>query len=115
MKRTALKRKTPLKARVSLLTRSGLKKVSGKQRRLNASYNQQRAVFLGLRDRCEVEDCRNESMQVHHMKGRDGALMLDESHWLAVCSECHRMLHDNPTWAYERGYMASRHTKRDSE
>jgi hypothetical protein len=115
MKRSPLRRKTPLRATTRILTRTGLKRVSKKRRAVNADYSERRDIFLGLHDCCQVENCTNESAHIHHLKGRDGANLLDETTWLACCPICHRRIHDNPAWAYEKGYLISRHTKRENE
>lgn len=121
MKRTPLKRKTPLqrtgtlKQGAPLKRTKGVRKVSAKTAQRNKQYALQRDVWLGVHDRCEVEGCTNESMHVHHRRGRTGTNMLDESTWLACCNDCHEFIHRYPEWAYERGYLLSRHTKASNE
>ncbi len=41
---------------------------------------------------------------IHHRKHR-GKFLLDESSWLGVTREAHRFIHDNPRYAYEKGYL----------
>lgn len=37
--------------------------------------------------------------QCHHVRGRNGDLLLDERYWLPVCNSCHR-------WITEHGKLA---------
>lgn len=41
---------------------------------------------------------------IHHMKGRIGELLLDESNWLPVSREGHQKIELNPKWAKEMGF-----------
>lgn len=41
----------------------------------------------------------------HHMKGRRGSLLYDKQFFMAVCSNHHRLIHDNAKWARKRGYI----------
>jgi hypothetical protein len=59
---------------------------------------------------CQVCDT-DASVEVHHKAGRVGGLLLNEDHWLAVCRYCHNRLHRYVAWAYEKGYLESRHPR----
>lgn len=101
MKRTALKRKTPLKRG------KGLAKVGKHRKPIQAQYVKQRKAFLAMRALCEC--CRLFSCEdVHHKQGRFGKLLLDESKWMAVCRKCHDWIHDNPKEATVRGWLIPR-------
>jgi len=101
MKRSPLKRKTPLK-------RSGrLRPVSKKRAKQNATYKQVREKFLGNNPICQVCRCKMAS-QVHHRRGRFGDRLNEVEFFLAVCFECHERIHHNPVWAYAKDYMVKR-------
>ena len=53
----------------------------------------------------DISEERN-ATQVHHKHGRRGALLTDESLWVAVCSDCHRWIHDHPAAATLLGLLA---------
>jgi 5-methylcytosine-specific restriction endonuclease McrA len=101
MKRSPLKRKTPLK-------RGGkLRKTSSKRRRQNEVYKDVREKFLCNNPVCQVCLFRMSS-QVHHRRGRFGDRLNEVEYFLSVCFECHHKIHQNPQWAYRMGYMISR-------
>lgn len=101
MKRSPLKRKTPLK-------RGGkLRKTSSKRRRQNEVYKDVREKFLCNNPVCQV--CKTKmSSQVHHRRGRFGDRLNELEFFLSVCFDCHHKIHMNPKWAYDMGYMISR-------
>ncbi len=90
--------------------------VSEKQRLRHTQYLQQNKAYLKVNKLCKAElnGCKVHSTEVHHMRGRIGQLLLDENYWLPVCSNCHRLIEDNPEMARERGLSMSRHKKTDS-
>ena len=45
---------------------------------------------------------------IHHKKGRDGDLLLDERYWLAVSRKGHIWIELHPIEAKEKGYSLSR-------
>lgn len=47
-------------------------------------------------------------VQVHHLRGRAGALLLDERYWVGVHGRCHRWIHDNMDAARRRGLLCER-------
>src|SRR4051812_49196612 len=101
MKRTELRRSTPLRSSPSLLRGSGLNRVSAKRAKQNATYSKLRAAFLLERPRCEYPTgCQNAATDVHHRKGRVGALLLDTAHWSALCRPCHQFVTGEPALAY---------------
>lgn len=56
--------------------------------------------------RCPITG--GKATEVHHMKGREGALLNDTKYWLAVSREGHIRIENNPEWAKEMGYSLSR-------
>lgn len=109
MKRTPLKRKTPLK------------KVSRKQKtRLDKYMDARRAFIEELENydsslRCQVCSdlvCSGRSMvtlrvgtEVHHMKGRVGSLLWNQDFFLWVCRVHHDQIHQNPKEARKNGWL----------
>jgi hypothetical protein len=45
---------------------------------------------------------------IHHVRGRDGLLLLDIRFYKAVCNPCHRAIHDNPELARKHGLLAEK-------
>lgn len=57
--------------------------------------------------KCQV--CtKAQGTDIHHKKGRIGNLLTDTTYLLLVCRSCHRIIHDNPRWAKEKGYTELR-------
>ena len=101
MKRSPLKRKTPLK-------RSGkLRRVSAKRKGQNEVYKDVREKFLTNNPVCQVCKCKMAS-QVHHRRGRFGDRLNEVEFFMAVCFECHHWIHHNPQIAYAKDYLVKR-------
>lgn len=99
MKRTPLARRTPLRRT------GGLRARSPKRAAEERSYSQARRRFLAERSRCQaaLDGCSGAATDVHHMRGRDGARLLDEQWWAALCRPCHRYVTDHPEHARALG------------
>lgn len=41
---------------------------------------------------------------IHHMRGREGSLLLDTRYWMAVSRKAHIKITNNPAWARSKGY-----------
>lgn len=66
-------------------------------------YTHERKAVLDKRPICEV--CKlKRAFEIHHMKGREGKLLLNKEFWLPVCWSCHNRIHSEPKWAREQGY-----------
>lgn len=87
--------------------KAGLKPVSSKRAKENREYSKRRRIFLAKHPRCAVFP-KIPSTDVHHSAGREGALLLDESKWLAVSRQGHTFIHENPNTARELGFSAPR-------
>lgn len=98
MKRSPLRRKTPLK-------RTRLRRVSKKRAVESLIYYEKRNAFLAARPFCEFESCHYHSRDVHHMQGRGGSNYLDETTWMAICRLHHNLIHDFPNKARKLGYL----------
>ena len=46
--------------------------------------------------------------EVHHKRGRLGALLLDQRHWLGVSRLGHRFIHSNPQIARQYGWLCDK-------
>jgi hypothetical protein len=101
MKRSPIKRKTPLK-------RSGrkLRPVSKKRARENRAYTRLREWYLEQNPACEI--CGKKATQIHHKRGRFGARLNEKEYFMAICMACHDWIHKNPMEAYAKGYMLLR-------
>ena len=105
MKRTPLKRKTPLKRTGSLVPVS----------KRRAKTNRQRAKFvkeeLGKRQWCEAHIasvCTRYAVEIHEPIPRSlGGSILDRANSVAICRPCHRWIHDNVKEAMKLGLLKS--------
>lgn len=82
---------------------------SKKRKDESAVYSVNRIVFLNKPQNkwCPVYPY-SRATEVHHKKGRIGALYLDENFWLAVSERGHKKIELNPIWAKEKGYSLLR-------
>lgn len=100
MKRTPLKRKTPLR-------RGGrLRPVSLKRAKQNKVYFIYRNLYLNNHPDCEI--CGRKATQIHHKRGRFQERLVDMEYFMSVCYNCHEWIHRNPIEAYSKGYMLLR-------
>ena len=60
--------------------------------------------FMAVHRHCA--GCGGAATEVHHVRGRVGPLLLDTTHWLAMCAGCHRWAHENINEARERNLIA---------
>ena len=128
MRKTELKRKTPMKrtgfkkkAILDLLAEriypKSLSQLKPKKRtpishrsfekiQEDREYKKLRERFLMVHPRCQCEDCGYPASQIHH-KGRRGLLYLVVKYFLACCSSCHAKIEVNGKWAVANGYTLS--------
>lgn len=103
-----IRRYTQLKRSTKPLRRAPLARVSKKRRKENAQYLCLRAEFLASHPHCEVcvpGICQNRSRDVHHAQGR-GSNLCNVNSFVATCRPCHDHIHQHPSWAREKGYLA---------
>lgn len=121
MKRTQLKRKTPLnrgssierkfKFRKPPKPRKPLKKISKSRRNaLSSKYNPARVEFLRQNPFCQICPAKgtgrpNRATEVHHMRGRAGSLLWDSRFFCASCRECREWPHENTVLARQYGVL----------
>lgn len=120
MRRTPLKRKTPLRAKKAwkptpaLMRRCGalerksrLSPISARRRKFLTLYAIVRQTMLDVEMKCAI--CHEaKATEIHHRKGRDGARLIDTRYMLAVCRPCHYGIHENPAHALNMGWLLLR-------
>lgn len=84
---------------------------SPKRSKQEAEYSKIRKEFLTKHPMCQAhlpQVCTQVSTDVHHMKGRIGDLLLDQTHWLSVCRGCHYWIEMRPEAAKLLGFSKNR-------
>lgn len=65
------------------------------------------ALMARANDLCEI--CREQPIGArHHRLRRSQGGTNDLSNLLALCEWDHKRVHDNPSWAYDHGYLLRR-------
>jgi hypothetical protein len=106
MKRSPLRRKTPLKGGSSL-KRTKLNPVSKKRKKQLNEYHLLRREFLFQNNICAM--CKDaKSTDIHHVAGRWQERLNDKNKWQPLCRGCHDYIHRNPEWAYAQGWLEKR-------
>ena len=114
-----IQRRKPLKRSTKPLSRTArLRRVSKKRGKALREYARLRAKFLFEHPTCQViylvsgpsvktafrEECGRPSCDIHHKAGR-GKNLCNVATWMSVCRACHDLIHRDPKWARERGYL----------
>lgn len=98
MKRSPLKRRTPLKSK------GRLRNASTKRQREYKEYTQVRNTYLTLHPICER--CKkSKATDIHHKAGRVGKWLCRHEFFAATCRPCHDEIHANPTAARQQGWI----------
>lgn len=105
MKKSPLKRYTPLKSGGNQLKRSGrLRNASSKRQREYKEYSKAKKAYLALHPKCER--CKNKkSDDIHHKAGRVGQWLCRYEYFAAVCRQCHNEIHENGVLARKQGWI----------
>jgi hypothetical protein len=114
-RKTPLRSKTPLK-RSNGLKRSGrLRYASPKRQREYKEYANVRKAYLALHPICER--CKKgKATEVHHKAQRHGSLLNRYDLFAALCSGCHRWVHENGKEARRLGWIIdTTHVLQDPE
>lgn len=101
MKRTAIKRKTPLRSKSQLKHKTGLRPISKKKQKQNDRMRIPRQRYREIKP-CAV--CGEETEDVHEIArgpSRDQAFV-DPDTWLSLCRCCHDKLGDFSEWPIAR-------------
>jgi len=96
--------KEDLKVRPS---RTQIKKVSDKKKKLDAMYSKLRKIQLEKFPLCQIStnDCTKHSTEIHHAAYRTGDNFLGVDTWFATCRACHQWVHANPKESRELGFL----------
>jgi len=84
---------------------------SPKRSKQEREYLQKRKSFLLSSQLCQAKlpnICTTHATDVHHMQGRIGDLLTDETKFLAVCRQCHTWIEEHPAQAKELGFSITR-------
>lgn len=89
-----------------------IKQISDKRSKEIKEYSQKRIVFLNTHTECQakLKNCSIMASEVHHMKGKENDLLLDEQFWLPVCTHCHIIITEQSRMAIDLGLSLSRHS-----
>lgn len=86
----------------------GVKSRSGGEKARMAVYNAIKEIWMLRYPSCMIGsgECVDVASEVHHRRGRNGLLLVDVRHWLAVCPACHAWIHAHPAEARAKGWLA---------
>lgn len=86
-------------------------KQTDKRKKQNALYLKKRRIFMEQNTNCQakLKGCTGKSTELHHQKGRLEDLIHDERYFLAVCSNCHRIITEHSKLAFEKGLSLLRY------
>lgn len=92
-------------------TATPIRKVSKKRQAQLDEYSSRRIRFLQQHPRCGalLKRCTEEATEVHHMKGKENDLLLDEIYWLPICRSCHVIITAQSRMSIDTGLSVSRH------
>lgn len=87
--------------------RKRIPQISERRKHELKKYTSVRKEYLEAHPLCEV--CKlNKATEIHHKKGKIGKLLNEKEFFLATDSSCHRLIEENPEWAYKNGYSLLR-------
>ena len=81
-----------------------MKKVSTKRAKQLREYAILREAYYHEHLFCEVCGFAP-TTEIHHTNKRNGERLNDVRYWLAVCRDCHVLIHSEPKWSREHGYL----------
>jgi 5-methylcytosine-specific restriction endonuclease McrA len=97
-------RKTPLRSKTPLKRSGRLRNASPKRQREYKEYAQVRKAYLALHPICER--CKkSKASEIHHKAQRHGSLLNRYDLFAALCSGCHRWIHENGREARKQGWI----------
>lgn len=89
MKRSPLRRRTPLRA--------------------NRAPTRARSLDpLAIWCEADLPGCAGRAVHRHHIQRRSQGGSDGRSNTTDICGACHRFIHENPAWAYEHGWLRRR-------
>jgi hypothetical protein len=105
-KQTMTKGKLPTTRKQKPIAQRSPKRMSQER-----EYSKLRQSFLLSSPLCQAKlqnICTTHATDVHHMQGRIGNLLTDETKFLAVCRQCHTWIEEHPAQAKELGFSITR-------
>jgi hypothetical protein len=97
-------RKTPLRSKTPLKRSGRLRYASPKRQREYKEYANVRKAYLALHPICER--CKkSKATEIHHKAQRHGSLLNRYDLFAALCSGCHRWIHENGREARKQGWI----------
>lgn len=91
--------------------KKAIKPRSKKRAKEEAQYNREVKVWK-VGKMCAVYPDKK-AVDCHHIRGREGAMLLEQKFWLPVSREGHRKIENNPEWARSQGFIINRGQKVD--
>jgi len=80
-----------------------INKKSDKRKLQESIYKKIRVDFLKENSKCEA--CGKKATEVHHKNKRNNERLNDVNFFMAICSNCHRWIHDNSNEARIKGWL----------
>jgi 5-methylcytosine-specific restriction endonuclease McrA len=105
---STLKRRKPLPRSATPRKRTERSKERERERAAdNRRYAKVRRDVLECAPYCAVNamHCLIHSTETHHIKSRAQGGKHEVANLLPVCRNCHRLIHGQPRWARERGFI----------
>lgn len=85
-----------------------IKKVTAKRAAQNTEYLKLRKQYLEAYPCCEVEECHELAVDIHHMGTRANEELLNTDLFMSVCRKHHEQITQDSAWAKANGYSVSR-------
>jgi len=76
--------------------RKPIKKVSDKMTTELRIYRKKRDKYFAENPTCEYPGCGSKNITLHHLRGRCGALLTDETNFCSLCMKHHNYVENNP-------------------
>jgi len=111
LRRSGIRRRTPLRPSAKPLARSPIRRQSSRARARSRTWAAVcRAVFAACGGRCQVgaPGCTGKAGQGHHRQPRAQGGRDVPGNCLPVCLSCHVWLHCHPSESYARGFLIRR-------
>lgn len=87
------------------------KKRAADERKYNARVRELKADPENV-CQAKLKGCTGRFEHNHHKKGRIEELLLDESEWLFLCTNCHDIIEEKRKMAKEKGFSSYRLTRK---
>ena len=85
---------------------------SKKRQKTNRVYDKKAKDYKEEHPVCEVRSpvCIGEAQGIHHVAGRIGDNLTDETKFMAACNPCNAYIESHDAWARENGFKKSKFT-----